>query len=52
MISKDKLCYYCYGCNKMELEYFNGTRNCRNFTSVTEEWEKQWREELKKNGNK
>jgi len=27
----DKICKYCYGCNKLELEDFNGVVRCNNF---------------------
>lgn len=28
-IKKDKVCYYCYGCNLLEFESFEGKRNCK-----------------------
>lgn len=30
-LDKDVLCYYCLGCNKEELENFNGVKNCKTF---------------------
>lgn len=30
-ISKDRLCIRCLGCNKLELEDFNGTYRCEYF---------------------
>ena len=47
-IEKDKLCYYCTGCMKLENEQFNGVRNCSNFIQAEPGWEKKMREELKK----
>ena len=29
-----KLCKYCLGCNRLEDESFNGTRNCINFVQA------------------
>ncbi len=46
-IEKDKLCYYCLGCNKLETE-FEGVRNCKNFISGIQNWQDKIREELKK----
>ncbi len=46
-IKKDKLCYYCLGCNKLETE-FGGVRNCKNFISGIQNWQDKIREELKK----
>lgn len=31
--SKDILCYYCLGCNKEELENFDGVMNCKGFVA-------------------
>ncbi|MGN1269371.1 MAG: hypothetical protein ACI4UU_00655 [Clostridia bacterium] len=47
-IKKDTVCYYCYGCNKLEQETFEGVRNCKNFISAIENWQGKLREELKK----
>lgn len=31
-ISKDRRCYTCLGCNRLEIEEFNGTyRDCPNY---------------------
>lgn len=50
-IEKDKLCYYCTGCNKLEIEQYDGVRNCKNFMPSREDWQEKWKEALK-NGNK
>jgi len=47
-IEKDKLCHYCMGCNKEEMELFEGTRNCKNFTPAIENWQELMIKELKK----
>ena len=26
-----KICYYCLGCNKLEMEEFEGVMNCKDF---------------------
>ena len=47
-LEKDKLCKYCMGCNKLELEQFEGVHNCSNFIQAEPDWrEKMWKE-LKK----
>lgn len=30
-IGKDKLCYYCLGCNRLEIPDFLGIMSCKNF---------------------
>ena len=30
-IEEDKICFYCFGCNRLEDENFNGVRNCKGF---------------------
>ena len=47
-VEKDKLCKYCIGCNKLELEQFNGVRNCSNFIQAEPDWQKKMWKELKK----
>lgn len=46
-IKKDKLCFYCMGCNKEEIELFNGVRNCKNFAPTIGNWQEFMRRELK-----
>lgn len=46
-IKKDKLCYYCYGCNKLETD-FKGVSRCKDFVSVVADYQEKIREELKK----
>ena len=47
-LEKDKLCYYCLGCYKLEIENFAGVNRCNNFVTCIENWQEKWREELKK----
>lgn len=42
-IEKNKLCHYCLGCNKLELESFNGVYRCNNFVPGIENWQEKYR---------
>ena len=33
-IDKNKLCYRCAGCNRLELENFEGIYRCNHFTQL------------------
>lgn len=46
-IKKDKLCWYCNGCNKEEIDGFEGIRNCKNFIVAIENWQELMRKELR-----
>lgn len=46
-IKKDKLCYYCYGCNKLGTD-FKGVNRCKDFVSAVADYQEKIREELKK----
>ena len=46
-ISKDMICKYCFGCNKLELESFNGTRNCRRFIPAFTDWRSAYDKAIK-----
>lgn len=50
-IDKKYICYYCLGCNAEELNSFTPRQRCKNFVAGYKNWEKMWREELKKSGN-
>lgn len=50
-IGKDKLCYYCLGCQLLEGQ-FEGARNCKTFAPDRENWREELYKELKKNDNK
>lgn len=50
-IKKDKLCYYCLGCEAEEAEDFRPVVRCKNFEPGIETWQEKLREELRKNGN-
>lgn len=41
-IELDKLCYYCYGCNKLEQEEFIGARQCKDFVPVIANWQSEY----------
>lgn len=47
-IEKDKLCYYCFSCTKLEQEQFGGVRNCKGFIPAVEGWQEKINQELKK----
>lgn len=49
-IEKDKLCYYCLGCQLLEGQ-FEGIRNCKRFTPDRENWHEQMKEVMK-NGDR
>lgn len=51
-IEKNTLCYYYLGCNKLELEKFNGIMRCKGFVSGGENWQEKLREELKSSEKK
>ncbi len=49
----DTVCKYCYGCNKLELENFNGVKHCKGFLPAYIDWQKKFYKALKedeKNG--
>lgn len=48
-LKKDKLCYYCYGCNKLETD-FKGVSRCKDFVSAAADYQEKIREELTKDG--
>lgn len=41
-IELDKLCLYCYGCNKLEQEEFIGVRSCNGFIPVIPKWQSEY----------
>ena len=47
-LKADTICYYCYGCERLSDEQFNGARNCKGFMPAVEKWQEMMREELKK----
>jgi len=48
-LKKDKLCFYCYGCNKLGTD-FKGVNRCKNFVSAVADYQEKIREELTKDG--
>lgn len=40
-IDHDKKCYTCLGCNRLELESFNGVYRCENYIKGVNEDEKK-----------
>lgn len=51
-IKKNTLCYYCLGCNKLELIEFNEVMRCKNFTAGVENWQELLRKELQNEKSK
>lgn len=49
-IKKNKLCHYCLGCNKLELESFTGVYRCNNFIQAIKNWREKYNDELRKKG--
>ena len=52
-LEKDTICYYCYGCNKLFLETFDGVKHCNGFVSGYSDWQEIYYKALKeekKNG--
>lgn len=49
-LKKGTLCKKCLGCNKLELEEFEGIYRCNNFISAIENWKEKYNNELKKKG--
>ncbi len=47
-LERDTVCYYCYGCNRLEQENFKGVRNCKDLMPAVADWQDKIREELKK----
>lgn len=46
-IKKDKICSYCLGCIQLEIEMFEGVRNCKNFIAGIDNWQELMRKVLK-----
>lgn len=49
-LKKDKLCFCCYGCNKLETAEFKGVSRCKDFVSAVADYQEKIREELTKDG--
>ena len=47
-IDNKKLCLYCLGCNKLEVESFDGVMRCKNFVAGQADWQERWKEALKR----
>ena len=47
-LKKNKLCFYCYGCNKLEISDYKGVNRCKDFVSAIVDYQEKIREELKK----
>ena len=46
-ILKDKICFYCLGCNQMENKTFSPKMNCKNFMPSYKDWQSEYYKELK-----
>lgn len=51
-IEKNKLCYYCLGCNKQECEEYKPVLRCKYFVPGVENWQEKLRKELKNSEKK
>lgn len=47
-IEKDKLCFYCLGCQSQEQEDFNPVMRCKNFAPDRPDWREKLEKELRK----
>lgn len=50
-LSDNKICKYCFGCNKLLLENFNGIKNYRGFEPAYEDWQEKYYKALKEEKN-
>ena len=51
-IEKNKICYYCLGCNRLEEKNFNGVIKCNYFMTGRDDWYKNYINAIKeKNKN-
>lgn len=48
-LSDDKICKYCYGCGKLELEQFEGLINCSKFLATDKDWQDKYYKALRRN---
>ena len=46
-LERDTVCYYCYGCNKLEIEKFNGVKRCEKFVPAYSDWQEKYYKALK-----
>lgn len=49
-LEDNKICKYCYGCNRLEVQDFEGVISCKYFVQATEldKYYKKLREDKKK----
>lgn len=50
LLKKNCICYYCIGCNRLELEEFHGIANCKNFTASEDGWFEKFINQFKNGG--
>ena len=50
-INKKTLCYTCYGCNRLENEWFMGINKCENYINARKEKETNDRQTSLQNFN-
>lgn len=46
-IKNNTLCFYCFGCNKLECEEFKPVLRCKDFVAGIEDWQEKLRKVLK-----
>ena len=46
-LENDTICKYCLGCNRLEIEHFNGVKNCNGFVPAYSDWQERFYKALK-----
>ena len=46
-LEENTICRYCFGCNKLLLEEFNGVKHCNGFISGYSDWQERYYKALK-----
>lgn len=46
-LKKNTVCYYCYGCNKLLLDNFDGVKHCNGFKPAYSNWQEKYYKELR-----
>ena len=50
-LKKNTVCYYCYGCNKLILDNFDGVKHCNGFKPAYSNWQEEYYKELREEKN-
>ena len=46
-LKENTICKYCLGCNRLEIENFDGVKNCNGFISAYSDWQERYYKALK-----